>query len=80
MLELLLQSINAVPGLITEVIAAMSRNPAAALALPDRGILAPGRAADLLLVDPAAGTLKAVMCRGVWLLRDGDMCSATRTG
>lgn len=50
-------------------LAAMTRNPAEALGLRDRGRLAPGARADLLLLDPASGTLQGVMCGGQWLYR-----------
>ena len=52
---------------VVDVIAALTRNPASALGLPDRGRLVPGALADLLLVDPGTGTLDRVMGRGRWL-------------
>ena len=54
----------------------MSRNPAAALGLVNKGRIAEGLDADLLLIDPASGELTDMMCQGRWLLREGCLQSA----
>jgi beta-aspartyl-dipeptidase (metallo-type) len=58
---------------IAEVLAALTRNPADALGLADRGRIAVGASADLLLLDPATTTLNHVFCNGRALLRNGDI-------
>jgi alpha-D-ribose 1-methylphosphonate 5-triphosphate diphosphatase PhnM len=67
LLELLHEAIRERSALVPLVIAALTANPAAALALPDRGRLQPGARADLLLLEPDSGILSAVMCGGRWL-------------
>jgi beta-aspartyl-dipeptidase (metallo-type) len=67
LLELLQEAIRERPAMVPLVIAALTANPAAALALPDRGRLQPGARADLLLLEPDTGALAAVMCGGRWL-------------
>ncbi|MFT4872703.1 amidohydrolase family protein [Congregibacter sp.] len=52
-------------------LAAMTRNPAAALRLNTGGEIREGCRADLLLLDPATG-VDSVMSGGDWLLRSGD--------
>jgi beta-aspartyl-dipeptidase (metallo-type) len=52
------------------VLAALTRNPASALGLHDRGRVEPGASADLLLFDPASSQLTGVMCEGRWLRRE----------
>jgi alpha-D-ribose 1-methylphosphonate 5-triphosphate diphosphatase len=42
----------------------VSANPAAAAGLADRGAIAPGRRADVLLVDPEGGRLVATIAGG----------------
>lgn len=44
--------------------ALVSANPAAAAGLHDRGAIAPGKRADLVLLDPAAGAVVATLCGG----------------
>jgi beta-aspartyl-dipeptidase (metallo-type) len=51
----------------TLVLAALTRNPANALGLHDRGRLEAGARADLLLFDPASNQLTGVMSDGNWL-------------
>jgi beta-aspartyl-dipeptidase (metallo-type) len=53
-------------------LAAMTRNPAAALRLAGPGSLREGGEADLLLFDPNAARVDSLMCGGKWLLREGD--------
>ena len=52
-------------------VAAMTRNPAQALGLDDRGALRAGAQADLLLVDESSGAVCHVLGAGRWLLREG---------
>lgn len=73
MLALLQEAMTREPELVAEVIAALTLNPATALALPEVGRLRSGGRADLLLIDPAQGELQAVMCGGRWLLREGQL-------
>lgn len=47
-----------------------TRNIARVLRMPDIGTLATGNQADLVALD-RAGTIRHVMCRGEWLVRDG---------
>ena len=42
----------------------MSTNPAAAAGLPDRGTIAPGKRADVVLVDPAGPRVVATIAGG----------------
>jgi alpha-D-ribose 1-methylphosphonate 5-triphosphate diphosphatase len=53
--------------------ALISANPAAATGLTDRGGIAPGKRADIVLVDPAAQRVVATICGGriAHLTRDG---------
>lgn len=53
--------------LLPIAIAAMTRNPAAALGLPRVGKVAPGQSADIALLDRADGALAGLLCRGRWL-------------
>lgn len=54
-------------------LAAVTRNPAAALSLPGRGMLRAGGAASFVLLDINQRTVSDVCCAGHWLLRDGQM-------
>jgi beta-aspartyl-dipeptidase (metallo-type) len=56
---------------VADVVAALTRNPANALGLKDRGRIHVGASADLQLLHPETGALCHVMCGGHWLLRDG---------
>lgn len=49
---------------LPEAWALVSANPAAAAGLTDRGVLAPGRRGDVVLLDPAGPTVVAVFCAG----------------
>jgi beta-aspartyl-dipeptidase (metallo-type) len=62
---------TALDGPTTEVIAALTRNPADALHLARKGRIEAGADADILLMDPAAGSLTDVFCRGRRLVRNG---------
>ncbi len=73
MLHVLQEAMVREPELVAQVIAALTRNPATALALPEVGRLHCGGRADLLLIDADGGQLQSVMCGGRWLLRDGKM-------
>jgi beta-aspartyl-dipeptidase (metallo-type) len=73
LLALLQEAVSAHPGLVGHVIAALTRNPAAALGLAGKGRVAPGRDADLLLLDPADAGLCGVLCGGRWLMREGQV-------
>lgn len=60
-----------------EIITAITRAPAEALGLTDRGTLLPGKRADLVIIegDPlrdiaCMGKVRAVMKRGAWLKRE----------
>lgn len=44
--------------------ALISRNPADIMRLPDRGVLDPGRRADLVVVDAASRRVEATICAG----------------
>jgi beta-aspartyl-dipeptidase (metallo-type) len=72
LLQTLQTAITEAPDLLYPVLAALTRNPAAALRLPGLGQLAVGSAATLLLLQPDNGLLRDVCCRGRWLLRDGN--------
>ena len=52
---------------------AVTANPAAVLKLPNKGTLARGNDADLLLLDRDNLALNAVMAKGDWCLRDGEL-------
>jgi len=73
MLGLLQETMTREPTMVAQVIAALTLNPANALALPDVGLLRSGGRADLLLIDATHGELQAVMCGGRWLQRDGQL-------
>ncbi len=71
LLQLLCQTMGDKPDLVPLVIAALTANPADALALGDRGRVKPGYRADLLLLPEHGGDLAAVMCGGRWLSGPG---------
>ena len=56
---------------LEEALALATRNPARILELHDRGELARGRRADLLLLDRESLALRSVVCGGRVMLRDG---------
>ncbi len=74
--DILLQTLQAAiaeaPDLLYPVLAALTRNPAAALRLPGVGQLGIGSAATLLLLRPDSGALTDLCCRGRWLIRKGE--------
>jgi beta-aspartyl-dipeptidase (metallo-type) len=72
LLELLNAARAQQPDLVPAVIAALTRNPAAALGLAGKGRVAAGLDADLLLFDPADGCLREVFCGGRRLMGSGD--------
>jgi beta-aspartyl-dipeptidase (metallo-type) len=72
LLQTLQQAITEAPDLLYPVLAAITRNPAAALRLPGLGQLAVGSAATLLLLQRDSGVLTDLCCRGRWLLRNGE--------
>ncbi|MBY6106418.1 beta-aspartyl-peptidase [Ferrimonas balearica] len=60
-------------GLPTEqVLACVTRNPAQVLGLTDRGHLAPGQRADLLLLDQTSLAVRDLWCGGRAMVRDSD--------
>jgi len=67
LLKLLLDTAGDSDGMFGHALAAVTRNPAAALSLRDRGGIATGAYADLLLLDLENKRLDAVMCNGQWL-------------
>lgn len=77
LLQLLRQAMGEQPDLVPLVVAALTANPAAALALEDRGRVQPGRRADLLLLAADSGDLAGVMCGGRWLSGPGAPQPAT---
>jgi beta-aspartyl-dipeptidase (metallo-type) len=68
MLGVLRAAMKTDPDAVSNVIAAMTRNPAAALGLESKGRIAVDHDADLLLLDPNSMELTDVMCRGRWLV------------
>lgn len=73
LLTLLRGAVEKEPGPPSEVLAAMTRNPADALHLPSKGRIEKGADADLLLLDPDGVRLTDVFCLGRHLLRDGHI-------
>ena len=73
LLMLLQQAINESESPPTDVIAALTRNPANALNLVRKGRIEPGADADLLLLEPGAEQLHDVFCLGRRLVRDGNV-------
>ncbi len=65
--ELLAAVVRAGDTDLPMVLAALTENPAAALGLANKGRLAVGADADLLLLDKDSGMPAAVMSRGAWL-------------
>ena len=62
-------------SLFSVALAAMTRNPAAALGLHEAGLIREGAAANLCLLDPANKAVSDVFAGGRWLLRDGCLAS-----
>jgi alpha-D-ribose 1-methylphosphonate 5-triphosphate diphosphatase len=61
--------------------ALVSRNPARALGLDDRGEIAPGRRADILLMDPARSAVRATIAAGRLVhLADGGLVDHRQAG
>lgn len=58
---------------ITTALKAVTANPASVLKLPRKGTIATGQDADLLLLDRETLSLNAVMAKGDWCLRDGEL-------
>jgi len=58
---------------ISTALKAVTANPAAVLKLPNKGTLATGNDADLLLLDRDSLALTSVMAKGDWCLRDGEL-------
>jgi len=50
----------------------VTSNPARILKLKGKGRLAAGAEADILLLDPATLTIRGVVAKGRWLMRDGE--------
>lgn len=73
LLELLRTAADGQAAPPTEVLAALTCNPADALNLPLKGRIQPGADADLLLLDPAGAQLNDVFCLGRRLLRNGHI-------
>lgn len=78
--------IGRIASLLEEVVAAIrlgvplpvalsvaTANPARVLKLPQKGVLAPGKDADLVLLDKTTLSVKAVMSRGIWRYSDGSL-------
>ena len=75
LLELLQSVLVEQPAMLAAVVAALTRNPADALGLPDRGRLRVGGPADLLLLQDGDGALRDVICGGRSLLAGGELVS-----
>jgi beta-aspartyl-dipeptidase (metallo-type) len=71
LLEALRATLNGPAQAAADVIAALTRNPAAALHLAGKGRIEVGADADVLLLDPVAGQLSDVFCLGRRLMRAG---------
>ncbi|MFK7829514.1 MAG: amidohydrolase family protein [Congregibacter sp.] len=65
--ELLGELMREDTDLLPMAIAAMTRNPAAALGLHDVGAIVVGQPADITLLDRTNGGVAGVLCRGRWL-------------
>ena len=57
---------------LERVLPIFTRNVARVLRLPTKGRLGPGLDADLVTLTPE-GRVRSVMCRGQWVVRDGDI-------
>ena len=73
LLDLMRAALDGPDDAPTDVIAALTRNPADALHLARKGRIEAGADADILLMDPVAGSLTDVFCRGRRLVRDGRL-------
>lgn len=73
LLQCLFEAIATDNGLAEAVMAALTDNPARALGLRDKGRVAPGFDADLLLLDPDQGRLDTVYCGGRRLMVDAHL-------
>jgi beta-aspartyl-dipeptidase (metallo-type) len=78
--------IGRIASLLEEVVAAIrlgvplpvalsvaTTNPARVLKLPQKGELAAGKDADLVLLDKTTLAVRAVMCKGIWRYSDGSL-------
>lgn len=78
--------IGRIASLLEEVVAAIrlgvplpvalsvaTTNPARVLKLPQKGELATGKDADLVLLDKTTLAVRAVMCKGIWRYSDGSL-------
>ena len=54
----------------------VTSNPARILKLKGRGRLAAGAEADILLLDPATLTIRGVVAKGRWLMREGHVVAS----
>jgi beta-aspartyl-dipeptidase (metallo-type) len=54
-------------------LATVTSNPARILKLRDKGRVAAGADADLVLLDPTSFGIRSVLARGRWLVRDGEV-------
>ncbi|MEL7448093.1 MAG: beta-aspartyl-peptidase [Pseudomonadota bacterium] len=73
LLEQVRRAMRENPQSVERVIASVTRNPAAALGLPDVGRVQAGARANLLIIDAQSGALHDVMGNGQWLLRAGEL-------
>ena len=73
LLDLLRTALDDPNDAIEGVIAALTRNPADALHLSHKGRIAAGADADILLLDPADGSLTDVFGKGCRLMRNGRL-------
>ena len=57
----------------------ITSNPARMLKLRGKGELVAGADADLVLLDPAELTIRGVIAKGRWLMRDGELLAKGRS-